>query len=160
MEHFTAAQAAEKSHAEIAKIARALVPDHVENPDWWAQGIAIAFEHHVGLRVPGQSATGTFRVSASRTLPGGRDDVLDLWITANAGREHQGYPLTNERTSRTEKRSFWRATAQGAGKLDVAAAPKGDDKTILSVEHIDLSDEADIEVWRAYWKEQLAALTV
>ncbi len=50
---FDAAGAASLPHPEIARIARAAMPGTLKNPDWWAQGTAIAFEQHVGIRVPG-----------------------------------------------------------------------------------------------------------
>lgn len=90
------------------------MPDGVQNPDWWAQGVAIAFEHQTGLRVPGESSTGTFQVSVSRTLIGDRDEVLAKWISLASGQPHQSHELSDERTSRTDKRSFWRAAVQGA----------------------------------------------
>lgn len=51
--HFAQAGANNQPHAEIVKIAKQLMPDALRNPDWWAQGVAIAFEHQLGLRVPG-----------------------------------------------------------------------------------------------------------
>ncbi|MGO1630175.1 MAG: hypothetical protein ACTHX2_15295, partial [Microbacterium sp.] len=41
---FEAAGALKLSHTEIAKVARDEMPSSVPNPDWWAQGAAIAFE--------------------------------------------------------------------------------------------------------------------
>lgn len=158
LEHFAKTRAAEKPHAEIVKIARNLMPGDLQNPEWWAQGVAIAFEHQVGLRVPGESSTGTFQMSVSRTVTGERDEVLAAWITHTSGRPHQSHELSNERTSRTDKRSYWRATLQGAGKLDVAVANKSDEKVLLTVQHLDLPSAADIDVWRSYWKSHLGAL--
>lgn len=156
--HFAQAGANNQPHAEIVKIAKQLMPDALRNPDWWAQGVAIAFEHQLGLRVPGESSTGTFQLSVSRTLAGSRDEVLAVWIDHVAGRPHQGHTLSDERTSHTDKRSYWRANVVGMGKLDVGAAAKGDTKTLLTVQHLDLPSAEDIEVWRSYWKSQLSSV--
>ena len=107
---FDAAGAAKLPHPEIARIARAAMPDTLKNPDWWAQGTAIAFEQHVGIRVPGQSSTGEFRVSASRTMSCDRDESIARWIARFASHTHLGHEAESVRQSRTEKRTFWRAS--------------------------------------------------
>lgn len=155
---FEAQGAPTLTHPEIAKIARAALTDDLRNPEWWAQAIAIAYEQHAGLRVPGQSSTGTYRVSASRTLPLDRDAAIEAWATAHGSRsEHLGHAPTEPRTSRTEKRSFWRFGLEGAGKVEVSATPKGE-KVVLAVSQEGLADGEGIEAWRAHWKSLLAAL--
>ncbi|WP_241156103.1 hypothetical protein [Leucobacter chromiireducens] len=156
---FEAADAATLPHPEIARIARAELPADLANPDWWAQGIAIAYEQHAGLRVPGQSSTGTFRVSASRTLPLDRDAAIAAWREAHGDRaEHLGHAAGEPRPSRTEKRSFWRFDLAGAGRVEVSATPKDQDRAVLTVSLEGLPDGDRIEEWRAHWKALLAAL--
>lgn len=146
-------------HPKIAIIARAAVPETLANPDWWAQGIAIAYEQHAGLRVPGQSSTGTFRVSASRTLTADRDDIIEAWAAANDHRtEHLGHPGGEPRRSRTDKRTFWRLDLEGAGRVEVAASQKTEDKIIIALSQDGLPDGERIEEWRAHWKSLLAEL--
>lgn len=159
VELFEARRAAQLPHAEIARIARAAMPDSLANPDWWAQGTAIAYEQHAGLRVPGQSFDGSFRVSASRTLPINRDAAIEAWVLAHgeAGM-HRGHAVHNPRGSRTLKRSFWRFGLDGAGRVEVSATPKGDDRVTLAVSQDGLPSGEDIEAWRAHWKALLAAL--
>ena len=155
---FEAQGARSLGHGEIARIARAAMPDDLQNPDWWAQATAIAYEQHTGLRVPGQSSGGDFRVSVSRTLPLDRDAAIEAWVSAHGERaEHLGHAPGEPRPSRTEKRSFWRFPLDGAGRVEVSATPKGD-KCILGVSHTGLADGDRIEEWRAYWKALLAEL--
>ena len=156
---FDAHGARSLGHAEIAKLALATMPPNVENEEWWAQGVAIAFEQHAGLRVPGQSSTGDFRVSASRTLPLERDAALTAWTDRfGEAAEHLGHEVSGSRSSRTEKRSFWRFTVAGAGKVEVSATAKDATKTILAISQDGMSSGERIEEWRAYWKAQLAQL--
>lgn len=147
------------AHPEIARAALEAMPDGVVNPEWWAQGVAIAYEQHFGLRVPGQSSTGTFRVSASATLPLDRDAAIDAWA-AHIGdmQDQRGHALERVRRARTDKRSFWRATVSGAGRIEVAATPKGEERCSLAVNHEDLADAEHIEPWRAHWKQMLSVV--
>lgn len=39
---------------------------------WWAQGLTVAIEQHIGRRVVGQTCTGTWSASVSKTVPGER----------------------------------------------------------------------------------------
>lgn len=147
------------THAEIARLARAAVPDDMQSVEWWAQGVAIAYEQHAGLRVPGQSSTGTFRVSASRTLEADRDAAVEAWAEGpGAAAEHLGHAVGEPRRSRTEKRTFWRAKLEGAGKLEVSAVQKDENRIILAVSQDELPDPDRIEEWRAHWKALLAGL--
>lgn len=159
LEIFEAADARTIGHSEIARVARAAVPADLKSPDWWAQGIAIAYEQHVGIRVPGQSTVGTFRVSASRTMTLDRDAAIAAWVAKHGElTEHRGHTVSAPRSSRTPKRSFWRFNLEGAGKVEVSATPKGEDRVILGVSQDGLPDGDRIEEWRAHWKALLAAL--
>ena len=72
--------AADADHAGLARIAPAAMGERVENPGWWAQSVAVAYEQDTGRRVKGQVADGTFQVSATRTLPGTMDEVFEAWL--------------------------------------------------------------------------------
>lgn len=159
--HFEARGAASLGHAEIARIAREAMPDDLQNPDWWAQGAAIAFEQHAGLRVPGQSSSGTFRVSASRTVPLDRDAAVEAWAAGpGTAAQHLGFVASEPRRSRTEKRTFFRFDLDGAGRVEVAATPNPKDpaKATLGVNHEGLTDGDAVEAWRAHWKALLAEI--
>lgn len=157
--HFAAHDAASQPHAEIARIARGFMPDDLQNPDWWAQGAAIAFEQHTGLRVPGQSSTGTFRVSANRTVTMDRDAAVEAWIAGpGAAAAHLGHAASEPRRSRTDKRTFWRIDLEGAGRVELAASEKDAERSQLALQHTDLGGAEQIEVWRAHWKALLAEL--
>lgn len=166
--HFATNEASTKPHAQIARIALDHMPDGVANPEWWAQGVAIAYEQHAGIRVPGQSSTGTFQVSVSTTVTGNRDQAIEDWAEVMASRpKHRGHTASTPRRSRTEKRTFWRvdlqppeptAASARVSKVEVAASDKGEGKVLVSIQHRDLTHESDIETWRAHWKEQLASV--
>lgn len=158
LEVFEAAGAAKLGHAEIAKAALEAMPAELQNAEWWAQGAAIAFEQHAGLRVPGQSSTGDFRVSASRTAPLDRDEAIARWVARFGEQAHRGHGVSSVRQSRTEQRTFWRASLEGAGKIEVAASAKGEDRALVAIQHTGLGDGGEIETWRAHWKACLGEL--
>ena len=156
---FEAAGARELNHSEIARVAHAAMPAHVENPDWWAQAATIAFEQHAGLRVPGQSIDGTFRLGASRTVERDRDDAVAEWIRRYAAAAtHLGHDAGAPRESRTAQRTFYRFNLDGAGRVEIAASDKGSGRSSIAVSQEGLPDGERIEEWRAYWKSLLGAL--
>lgn len=156
---FESAGAKDLPHAEIARIARGAMPEGLSNPDWWAQAATIAFEQHAGLRVPGQSGDGTFRVGASRTVNLDRDAAVEAWVAQHGAlAEHLGHTSGVPRASRTAQRTFHRFNLEGAGKVEIAASAKGDDRASVTVSHEQLPDGERIEEWRAYWKGLLQAL--
>ena len=73
-----AAGAASWPHPRIASW---LVDEHGVD-GWWAQGITVGYEQHIGRRQPGQRADGTFEAAASRTLHASRDDALARLVDA------------------------------------------------------------------------------
>lgn len=159
MAYFDAHNARTLKHPEIAKLALAELPEDMQSRHWWGQGVAIAFEQQVGLRVPGQSSTGTFRVSATRTMALDRDAAVAAWVAAYGDRQdHLGHPVGTPRPSRTEKRTFWRIPLEGAGKVEVAAVAKDDERSILTVSQDGIPDQDQIEEWRTHWKSLLAEL--
>ncbi len=153
--------AASLGHPEIARLALGWMPEDLQNPEWWAQSAAIAYEQHAGLRVPGQSSSGAFRVGASRTLAVDRDAAVEAWAAGpGLATEHLGHPASAPRRSRTEKRTFFRFDLEGAGRVEVSGTPNAKDpsKTTLAVSQDGLPDAARIEEWRAHWKALLAGL--
>ena len=70
-----AAGAAELDHNAIVKLTRSLKPIS----GWWAQGVAVAYEQHIGPRKPGQTSDGLFSVSVSRTISGSLQSLHEDW---------------------------------------------------------------------------------
>lgn len=147
-------------HAQIAAIAEAHMPPGLENPGWWAQGTAVAYEQERGLRVPGQSSDGTFKTSVSRTLAVQPSRARESWaqlMSAWAGYaavELDGDPWTSD----TPKRLYWRARLTDGSKVVVSAEAKGSEKTLLTLSHEQLVGPEAIAHWKAQWKAELQRL--
>lgn len=156
-----AASASEASHAEIAEMAVGLMPESLENPGWWAQGVAVAYEQHHGLRMPGQRSDGTFHASASRTLPVPADEAMHAWrrLVEERGTYDGAAAAAAPSTSETAKRLHWRVRLDDGTRAAVSAEPVGDgDRARLAVQHERLGSPADVDRWKQFWKGLLAEL--
>ena len=60
-------------HADIAR----LLHDDYSVPGWWSQNVTVAYEKSIGRRETGQRCDGDYSTSASKTLPGTLDEVLE-----------------------------------------------------------------------------------
>ena len=147
-------------HSEIAALSYQNMPEQVTSRGWWAQGVAIAYQHHKGLRAPGQSSTGDFSASASKTYPGDKDAALARWLEVVEGREEFGeVPVEEEpKTSSTEKWRYWRAALADGTRVSVTISEKPGGKSTVAVQHSKLESGEDIDRWKPVWKELLSRL--
>lgn len=148
------------SHAEIASISAAKMPDHVRSVGWWAQGVAVAYEHQKGLRLPGQASDGKFTATVSKTFAGDKDAALNRWMELVAGREEFGQvPVEDDpTTSATEKWRYWRVKLADGTRVTVTISDKAGGKSTVAVQHSKLESDADLGSWKQWWKEQLNQL--
>ena len=109
----------------------------VENPGWWAQSVAVAYEQDTGRRVKGQVADGTFEVSATRTLPGTMDEVFESWLAHSQGLTEIGGTQIADgpRETGTAKRRHWRIDLADGTRAAVSAEGKGEGKAFLTATH-------------------------
>lgn len=154
------AGAADLTHAEIARLSQGSMPHHVSNRGWWAQGVAIAYEHQKGLRVPGQASDGKYAASASKTFPGDKDAAFARWLEVTAERTQFGeVPLEEEpTTSSTEKWRYWRAKLADGTRVAVTVSDKPTGKSTVAVQHAKLETEDLISRWKRVWKDLLSQL--
>lgn len=147
-------------HSEIATVSYENMPDHVPNRGWWAQGVAIAYQHQKGLRAPGQSSTGDFVAGASKTYAGDMDAALARWLEVVQGcEEFGGVPLEEEpKTSSTEKWRYWRAALADGARVSVTISDKLGGKSTVAVQHSKLGSAEDIDRWKPVWKDLLGQL--
>lgn len=131
--------------------------------DWWAQGIAIAFEQSIGRRDVGQTSTGDFAVSASRTVPSAPDAVLEAWDAFQDAARREQLGLGEARTSSTEAWRYWRVDGPDGSRVSMNLRAKDDGaaggapRSILAIEHKGLADADAREAWKTTWKHVLDA---
>lgn len=155
-----AAGAEKLKHSEIATLSYENMPEHVSNRGWWSQGVAIAYEHQKGLRVPGQSSTGDFSANASKTFPGDKDAAIARWLEVVEDRDEFGGVALEEEpsTSSTEKWRYWRVALADGTRVSVTISDKPGGKSTLAVQHSKLESAEDIDRWKRVWKEILGQL--
>lgn len=144
-------------HADIAK----LLHDDYSVPGWWSQNVTVAYEKSIGRREAGQRCDGDYSTSASKTLPGTLDEVLERWLARVAGVDGlDGVPFaTGPGVSRTEKWRYWRvALSDGSNvAVNISAKAKGA-SCVLAIEHDKLAGKPEAERWKSFWKAYLSAL--
>ena len=129
-------------------------------PPWWGQMVTVAYEQHIGRRIPGQDGDGAFTVAASRTRPGSMDETLERWRSLVQGRqEFSGIGVSRApTTSTTEKWRYWRCGLADGSRVVVMCSAKPPSKSVISVQHEQLGSADAVEHWRAYWKSLLVEL--
>ncbi|MDQ4138100.1 MAG: DUF4287 domain-containing protein [Actinomycetota bacterium] len=97
-------------HADIAAW---LVRDQGVDP-WWSQSLTVRYEQQRGMRSPGQMADGTYSVSASRTLPGDKRQLLDSAVEVVGS--SVGKPPASVRPAARYATARWKARRRRAAR--------------------------------------------
>jgi len=123
----------------------------VDNLGWWAQSTAVAYEHHIGRRIPGQQPDGTFRLSVSKSTRLSMAALMDAWTAfAATDADVLGMLAAEPRVSGTDRRITWRVKGVEGTAITVISEPKGQTASLV-VQHGGLpSPEAAAET-RAVW---------
>jgi len=144
-------------HKAIALRVYAELDGTVERLGWWTQAVTVAYEQHIGRRVPGQRPDGTFQTSVSRATTSAMVELMDRWREFAARDETvQGLVLAGDlRVSGTDRRITWRTKARDGSALIVTSEPKPNGTasivaTQIGLPSLELNDEA-----RARWTSVL-----
>lgn len=137
LEFLTCIGAGDLTHHEIATAVLGELDGTIDNPAWWAQSATVAYEQHIGRRVPGQRPDGTFQTSVSRSTTLGMEALMGAWADFAAGSpDVEGLIEGEVRVSGTENRTTWRAKARGGGSVVVISEPKKNGTASLVVQHL------------------------
>lgn len=153
----------ELDHTAMAKLALDYIraEGNSRSPEWWAQGVTVAYEQHIGRRKVGEQCDGSFAINASKTLPGTMDEILGKLVAAGAGRdEFAGIPIASEpTTSATEKWRYWRVKLDDGSRvsINVQQKPTGN-KSVAAVNHDGLDSDAGADALKAWWRDYLGSL--
>lgn len=150
-----AAGARDLDHNGIVKAARKLRTIS----GWWAQGVAVAYEQHIGRRKPGQTSDGLFSVSLSRTEPGTQASVFKAWCGYGAKLTGiKGVPFARAPSaSETAKWMYWRGKLQDGSAVAISMMAKSGTKTLIAVEHRKLRSQDQTFQMKQAWAAHLEA---
>ena len=146
--------AADKTHREIA---RWLAGQQGIHPlAWNAQAIAGSYERARRGRQVGQHEDG-FTVTATKTVAVPVERLYAAFVDSSLRERWLPDGELRERTV-IEPRSARFDWGDGATRVHVAFAAKGDAKSTAALSHERLPDGAEAERMRAFWRERVAGL--
>lgn len=153
------ADATNLDHREIAKLAQSLMPASIDNPEWWAQSVAVAFEQDAGLRRPGQRRNGTFQGSVTTTVGTGLDGALERWIEATERLESfNGQQLVGEpRMSSSQRWRYWKAGFSDDTQAQVDIGLRGS-KSSIAVNITKAQSAEAVSEWKNFWRQILTQI--
>ena len=146
--------AADKSHREIA---RWLAGQQGIHPlAWNAQAIAGSYERARRGRQVGEREDG-FTVTATKTVAVPVERLYAAFVDAGLRERWLPDGQLRERTT-IEPRSARFDWGDGATRVHVAFAAKGEAKSTAALSHERLPDGAEAERMKAFWRERVAGL--
>ncbi|MEX5716986.1 hypothetical protein [Geodermatophilus maliterrae] len=130
----------------------------LEQVGWWAQSVTVAYEQHIGRRIPGQRPDGTFQTSVSRATGLGTAELMERWQEF-AGRDETVQGVVDDaglRISGTDRRITWRTRARDGSSVVVTSEPKRNGTATLVVTQIGLATLERNEQARERWVSVVA----
>lgn len=148
--------ATSRNHTEIARHVR---EDHGVD-GWYAQSVAVGYEQERGLREVGQSSTGAWRTSGSKTIAASPAQVIEAFADEAVRRRwlpDASLTLRTHRPAKSVTADF--KDAEGTTtRISVTLTVKGPEKTVVGVGHEKLRDAAEVAAYKVFWRERLAEL--
>jgi hypothetical protein len=141
-------------HHQIATKVLEALEGKIDNPGWWAQSVAVAYEQYIGRRIPGQRPDGTFQTSVSKSTKFSMKELMDKWA-AFATQDQEVLDLITDdvRVSGTENRITWRTWAKDGSSIVVISEPKASGSASIVAQQMGLqTNELNIEAkskWQA-----------
>jgi hypothetical protein len=122
---------------------------------WWAQTVTVGYERIVGLRLPHQGLDGTFTAGRSATI---RVDSAALRETLldEDGRAALFSGIETELRSRPTSKNV--RLRVGSGTAEIAIDQRDDGRAKVTIAHAKLPEATDVELWKSFWGDWLAAL--
>jgi hypothetical protein len=146
--------AAERTHRETARwVAEQL---GIHPLAWNAQAVTGSYERARGLRAVGEHANG-FSITASKTVAVPVERLYDAFVDPDLRATWLPEAQLRERTA-TKPRSARFDWGDGATRVHVTFAAKGEEKSTATVAHERLDGAAEADRMKAYWRERVTAL--
>ncbi|RBY89493.1 hypothetical protein [Blastococcus sp. TF02A-30] len=155
MRFFEGIGAADLDHSQIALRVYEQLDGTVERVGWWTQSVTVAYEQHIGRRVPGQRPDGTFQTSVSRATPFAMRDLMDRWVAFATDDPVVRDVVVPEapKVSGTDRRITWRTKAADGSSVVVTSEPKRNGTASLVATQIGLATPELNDAARQRWTE-------
>lgn len=125
-------------------------------PHWWSQMLTVGYEQARGLRKAYQKADG-FSAHASKTVGTQVARLYAAWSDPVVrARWLPDAPIEVSRS--TDGKSIRMRWTQGGSRIDVGFYAKGDEKSMVALEHGKLADEGAAARQKAFWSAALARM--
>ena len=141
--------AADRRHSEIAR----WLGDEFGIPGWWCQNVTVEYERARGLRPLRGDRDGTHNVSASRTVAVPLERLYEAFL--DPARLERWQLRTRSAQPARSARFDWE---DGASRVIVGFAAKGDAKSTVAVSHERIADADTADGLKAMWRERLGEL--
>lgn len=138
-------------HTAIA----AWLQDHHQIDGWWAQSVTVGYERITGRRLPYQRPDGTFSAGKSRIVHADHE-ALRAMLLDDADRADLFPGIETELRSRPSSKVL--RLAVGGGIAQFSLEPLGDGRVKAAIDHEGLPSFDDVQRWKQYWSEWLAAV--
>ena len=146
-------------HTNIAAKVFTELNGKIDSAGWWAQGVTVAYEQHIGRRQPGQRSDGSYEFSVTRVVNMSREEIFAVILDKlSAVTQINEVRITHDRTSVTPVRSYWRADLDET-RVSIAVEAKAEGKSLVAVTQSEFPDDTYIAEWRSFWKEWLNRIT-
>jgi hypothetical protein len=144
--------AVDLDHQQIALRVYEELEGTVEQLGWWTQAVTVAYEQHVGRRVPGQRPDGTFQTSVSRSTTLRMAELMERWTRFAAQDEAVRSVVTGDlRVSGTDRRITWRSKAVDGSSVVVTSEPRRNGTASLVAAQMGLPSAEANEEARRLW---------
>jgi hypothetical protein len=125
-------------------------------PDWWSQMVTVGYEQARGLREVHQHPHG-FAATVSRTVGTPLAKLYDAWSDP-VMRARWLLDAPVEVRKCTDGKSIRMTWTAGGSSVDVGFYRKGDDKSMVQVQHAKLGKASDVTRQKAFWEDALERL--
>ncbi len=140
-----------KPHSEIA----AWISSKYKLPSWWCQNVTVEFEKAKGLREDYQKQK-HFEISVSRTIAKPPEEIFAYFAEPLMRRKWLRHKL--DITTATVPKSLRALWIEDSTRISVNIYPKGNSGSIVSVQHLKLSNGKSALARKAFWAEHLDKL--
>lgn len=129
----------------------------VEPLGWWTQAVTVAYEQHIGRRIPGQRPDGTFQMSVSKSTSRTMQDLMDAWVRfAERDAFVTGLITGDLKVSGTDRRITWRTRAADGSSVVVTSEPKKNGTASLVATQMGLVTPEQNDQARENWANAVA----